>query len=64
MFLWRANPQDDINNYLMFVHIIGKVDSPVVQTGHYKKFEILNSIVNEWCFISRKNNPADQCIHE
>ena len=27
-FLWRANPQDDINNYVMLIHIFDKVDSP------------------------------------
>ena len=27
-FLWRANPQDDIKNYVMLVHIFSKADSP------------------------------------
>ena len=26
--LWRANPHDDITDYLIMVHIFGKVDSP------------------------------------
>ena len=26
-FLWRANPQDDIKDYVMLVHTFGKVDS-------------------------------------
>ena len=27
-FLWRANPQDDIKDYVMLVHIFGEVYSP------------------------------------
>ena len=27
-FLWRANPQDDIKDYVVLVHIFGEVDSP------------------------------------
>ena len=27
-FLWRANPQDDIKDYVMLAQIFGKVDSP------------------------------------
>ena len=27
-FLWRANPQDDIQDYVMLVFIFGKIDSP------------------------------------
>ena len=27
-FLWRANPQCNIEDYIMLVHVFGKIDSP------------------------------------
>ena len=35
--LWRANLHDDITNYLMLVHIFGKVDSPFGSNWELRK---------------------------
>ena len=36
-FLRRANPQDDIKDYVMLIHIFGKVDSPCCENWALRK---------------------------
>ena len=40
-FLWRANPQCNIEDYIMLVHVFGKIDSP-----YYANWALRNTSTN------------------